>query len=149
MSLTKVVSGGEVLPANTPVILKSNVAEIELLPTNAEAQPVTATNHLRGTDTEMEAPANCYVLDTHTADNNVSGIGFYQFSGSLIPHKVYVIRDESGAPKRLHFVFNNEQQTTGLDNTNSAVKSEKRIENGQLIIIKNGARYNVQGQIVK
>jgi hypothetical protein len=149
MSLTKVVSGGEVLPANTPVILKSSVAEIELLPTNAEAQPVTATNHLRGTDTEMEAPANCYVLDTHTADNNVSGIGFYQFSGSLIPHKVYVIRDESGAPKRLHFVFNNEQQTTGLDNTNSAVKSEKRIENGQLIIIKNGARYNVQGLIVK
>ena len=39
--------------------------------------------------------------------------------------------------------------TTALDNTVEAVKAVKMIENGQLIIIKNGIRYNVAGQIVK
>ena len=39
--------------------------------------------------------------------------------------------------------------TTAIDNTVEAVKAQKVIENGQLIIIKNGIRYNVAGQIVK
>lgn len=38
---------------------------------------------------------------------------------------------------------------TALDNTVEAVKVQKMIENGQLIIIKNGIRYNVAGQMVK
>ena len=36
-----------------------------------------------------------------------------------------------------------------MENAAEALKSEKRIENGQLIIIKNGVRYNAQGQVVK
>ena len=38
---------------------------------------------------------------------------------------------------------------TAIDNTVEAVKAVKMIENGQLIIIKNGIRYNVAGQMVK
>lgn len=38
---------------------------------------------------------------------------------------------------------------TGIDNTNVTVKAVKRIENGTLYIMKNGVRYNAQGQIVK
>ena len=38
---------------------------------------------------------------------------------------------------------------TGIDNTNVTVKAVKRIENGVLYIIKNGVRYNAQGQVVK
>ncbi len=36
-----------------------------------------------------------------------------------------------------------------IDNTDAVVKAVKLIENGQLIIIKNGIRYNVAGQMVK
>ena len=39
--------------------------------------------------------------------------------------------------------------TTAIDNTVEAVKVQKMIENGQLIIIKNGIRYNVTGQMVQ
>ena len=38
---------------------------------------------------------------------------------------------------------------TAIDNTMEATKVQKMIENGQLIIIKNGIRYNVAGQMVK
>lgn len=38
---------------------------------------------------------------------------------------------------------------TAIDNIESGVKAQKIIENGQLIIIKNGVRYNVAGQIVR
>ena len=37
---------------------------------------------------------------------------------------------------------------TGMDNTNS-VKVTKAVENGQLIIIKNGVKYNAQGAVVR
>jgi hypothetical protein len=38
---------------------------------------------------------------------------------------------------------------TGLDNLDTTVAPAKLIENGQLIIIKNGVRYNATGAIVK
>ena len=39
--------------------------------------------------------------------------------------------------------------TTALDNLNTTVAPVKMIENGQLIVIKNGVKYNAQGAILK
>ena len=151
MIMNKVVNGGEVLPANTPVILKSNVASLSLTPTDDAAVTISAENALHGVDEATAAPANCYVLSGHSTDNSVTGVGFYEFTGTIPAHKAYltVSGGAAYAPKKLRFVFNNEQQTTGIDNAAEALKSEKRFENGQLVIIKNGVRYNAQGQIVK
>ena len=151
MIMNKVVNGGEVLPANTPVILKSNVASLSLTPTDDAAVTISAENALHGVDEATAAPANCYVLSGHSTDNSVTGVGFYEFTGTIPAHKAYltVSGGAAYAPKKLRFVFNNEQQATGIDNAAEALKSEKRIENGQLVIIKNGVRYNAQGQIVK
>jgi len=50
----------------------------------------------------------------------------------------------------MRFVFNQEQIATGMENVQGDnVQSTKVLENGVLYIIKNGVRYNVQGQIVK
>ena len=46
---------------------------------------------------------------------------------------------------QLYFVSAEEQSTTGLSNTDAAVKAVKTFENGQLVIIKNGVRYNALG----
>ena len=150
MILNKVADGGQVIPANTAVILRSTSASVVLTPTDAAAVTVSVPNLLQGTDSEKAAPANCYVLSGRSADGNTTGVGFYEFSGTLAAHKAYLIYSGgSSAPKRMRFIFNNEQQATGIDNAAEALKSEKRIENGQLIIIKNGVRYNAQGQVVK
>jgi len=46
---------------------------------------------------------------------------------------------------QLYLINATESSTTAIDNTNDEVKTIKRIENGQLVIIKNGVRYNALG----
>ena len=147
--LTKIAVTGQTIPSNTAVILRraNSPEDIQLIPSNAEAVTFTAHNSLQGVDMATAAPANCYVL-SGTAQY---GVGFYRILGSeLKAHKAYVIYNGSAAPKRMRFVFNQEQTATGVESVrSSAISSQKLIENGQLIIIKNGVRYNAQGQIVK
>ena len=147
--LTKIAQAGDVLPANTAVILKSSVASYEMTP--SDASPVTVGgNDLQGVDAATSAPSDCYVLSGKSSDNSVTGVGFYQFSGTLAAHKAYVVFGGSSAPQRMRFIFAEEQTATGVENASvDNDESQKRMENGRLVIIKNGVRYNAQGQIVK
>lgn len=150
MTMTEIADDDQVIPANTAVILQSPTASFSLTPSDGSAVTFDpAANQLQGVDEDAVAPTNCYVLSGKSADNTVQGVGFYEYHGTLAAHKAYLIYSGSNAPKRMRFIFNNEQQATGIDNDAEALKSEKRIENGQLIIIKNGVRYNAQGQVVK
>ena len=152
LHLTRIAVGGQVIPANTAVILKADHQPVVLTPT--DASPVSVeSNDLQGADYTLSAPANCYVLSSHSADYTINEIGFYQFTGTLGAHKAYlIISAGSGAPSRLRFVFSEENAATGMEaisNQQSAISSQKQIENGQLIIIRDGIRYNAQGMIVK
>jgi hypothetical protein len=65
--------------------------------------------------------------------------------------RVYVGGSGTGAPRRgmpSRIVFG-EKTTTGIDNAAVQGKAYKAIENGQLVIIREGVRYNAAGQIVK
>jgi hypothetical protein len=149
--MTKIAENGQVIPAGNAVILKSEAASVDLIATDDAPVSFSATNHLHGVDSETDAPANCYVLSGHSTDNSVTGVGFYEFTGKIPAHKAYLTISGGAAyaPKKLRFVFNNEQQATGIDNAADGIMSEKRIENGQFVIIKNGVRYNAQGQVIQ
>ncbi len=150
MAMTPIADGDQIIPANTAVILQSPTGSFSLTPSEGSAVTVNPEdNQLQGVDEATAAQPNCYVLSGHSTDNSVTGVGFYAFSGTIPAHKAYLINGGASAPKRMRFIFNEEQQATGIDNAAEALKSEKRIENGQLIIIKNGVRYNAQGQVVK
>ena len=147
--LTKIAEEGEVLPENTAVIIKAEDASLTMVVTTEEAVTFTATNNLHGVDEPTAAPANCYVLSGHSSDNSVTGVGFYQYTGTLKAHKAYAVfgGGSSMAPKKLRFVFN---ATTDVESIQpSEVRSQKVLRNGQLIIIRNGVEYNAAGQIVK
>ncbi|MBR0065803.1 MAG: C10 family peptidase [Paludibacteraceae bacterium] len=149
--LTKIAEAGDVLPANTAVILKASGNSITLTPSDADPVTFEATNNLLGVDAATAAPSNCYVLSGHSSDNSVQGVGFYQYTGTLKAHRAYVIiGGGASAPKRLRFVFNNEQTATGIENVQSdKEQSTKVIENGVLYIIRGNVKYNAQGQIVE
>ena len=151
MILNKVADGGQVIPENTALILKSTSPSVVLTPTDDAAVSVSAPNQLLGTDSEKTAPDNCYVLSGHSTAGDVTGVGFYQFSGTLAAHKAYLIVSSSApAPKRLRFVFNGEQTTTGVENVQGdKVQCTKVIRDGQLYLMYKDTMYNVQGQIVK
>jgi hypothetical protein len=150
MYLHKIAENDDVLPANTAVILKATSGSITLTESDETPVTVTATNNLHGVDADTEIATvvlgTCYVLS-----GGSEGVGFYRYQApnQLKAHKAYIDLNGSGAaqaPKRLRFIFDN---ATGIDNTEANVKAEKLIENGQLVIIKNGVRYNAQGMIVK
>ena len=144
MQLQKVADAGQTIPAGAGVILKASVTPFTLALSDADAVSVEG-NRLEGSDTSIDTPDNCYVL----AGNN--GVGFYHYSAAMLnPHKAYIIyTPNSGnqAPRRLRFAF---ETATGVENVQGDnVQSTKVIENGVLYIIKNGVKYNVQGQEVK
>ena len=146
--LTKIAGEGDVIPAHNAVILKASAVSVTLTPTMANAVTFSATNNLQGYDAATTAPANCYVLSGRSTDNSMTGVAFYQFSGTLKAHRAYVtVSDPSNAPGRLQFVTGEATDITEVQNAESRVK--KYIQNGQLIIEKDGVRYNVQGLMVK
>jgi hypothetical protein len=152
MLLKKVAVPGDILPAATAVVLRASQADFTLIP--SAASPVSVENNaLRGTDVNMGVPSDhCYVLSG--ADGFV---GFYPLSApyTLTAHKAFIDLDNlpggaNSAPRRLRFVFSEEQTATGIEDVQGDnVQSTKVLENGVVYIIKNGVRYNVQGQIVK
>ena len=147
LTLTKIAVAGQTIPANNAVIFRANAENFTLTPSTADAVTFTATNSLQGTDVAVDAiPANCYVLSD---EDNV--IGFYEYTGGLLnAHKAYITYTApNNAPRRMRFIFAEEQNTTALDNAETDNMSVKVIENGQLVIIRNGVRYNAAGQVIE
>ena len=60
-----------------------------------------------------------------------------------------VFVDDSDETKYNVMVTTKANPATALDNLNTTVAPVKAIENGQLIVIKNGVKYNAQGAILK
>jgi hypothetical protein len=54
-----------------------------------------------------------------------------------------------GNPFAFANIYFHGKEAQGIDNTNVEMNAVKFIENGQLIILKNGVKYNVMGVIVR
>lgn len=151
--MTKVAENSDVLPVNTGLILRSTTGSFDLIPSDGTSVTFDpSTNQLLGVNEATSAPSNCYVLSGRSTDGTVQGVGFYQFTGTLAAHKAYITYNGSSAPKRMRFVFNNEQTATGVDAVDgqkSKAECTKFIEDGQLYIISNGVRYDAQGMIIR
>jgi len=150
LKLTKIAEGGEVIPANTAVILKATSAAFNLIKSDGEAVSFTAVNNLIGADAAADAPTNCYVLSGKAEDNSVQGVGFYQFSGRLSAHKAYIVVGGSSIIKRLRFVFQDDQTTTDCKAVSGQKTTvHKMLKDGQLIIIQGDKKYNAQGKEIQ
>ena len=166
--LRPIAFDGEIVPAQTAVVLRSSSLTYRLITLAPVAQPYTGTNQLRGsdvnitiaTDPELSSKADkIYVLGKEGWVNSQrkEGMGLYRYTGTTLgAHKAYMVLEgvpsdpESSvqnAPAR--FLFRYEAETTGIDQVPSDVQSTKVLRDGQLIIIRGDKEYNAQGQIVK
>ncbi|MBR1381583.1 MAG: hypothetical protein IJ554_03830, partial [Paludibacteraceae bacterium] len=118
--LTEIAHGEQVIPANTAVILRKtgSADPVVLIPTEENGVIINPNdNSLEGVDVATPiadkgmTQDNCYVLSGGSEDETVTGVGFYRIFGStLLAHKAYVqYSATSGAPKRMRFVFPQEQ----------------------------------------
>ena len=150
LNLTSVAVSGQSIPAGNAVILKSSVQNYTLA-VSALTSSIYSGNSLQGVNAAITNPnyGSVYVLSAEGG-----AVGFYKLSsGATIPaHKAYVTIPSggAGAPKRLRFVFEQENTATGVENVQGdKVQSTKVLRDGQLIIIRNGVEYNANGMMVK
>lgn len=145
-------SGPFVLPANTPVILKSSTSSISLTPTAATAESFSGGS-LQGTMSETLTPAAAAGSGNVVCVlNEVNGhAGFYNYTGTYLNSgKAYIVvpAPAEGAPS-IRFVIENENNTTGIEEIETSDKAVKFFENGQLFIQRDGVVYDMTGRAVK
>lgn len=72
----------------------------------------------------------------------------YLITEALAGERTIYFRPEN-APEDWGYCIHIDVDATAVENTEATVKAVKSIENGQLVIIKNGVKYNAVGAIVK
>lgn len=134
------------IPANTGVVLKATetLSENKTYSIPVAISSSTAKGDMKGSTTE-EKPASeqapIYIL---TKNGNNEAQFVRATSGSLAAGKAY-LEINSVHAKSLTVVFANDPTGIATVNAAEAAQPAKRIENGQLIIEKNGKRYNAAG----
>lgn len=154
LNIEKKYEVGQFVPAGEALVLKAAQGNYNLYLGAASTQK-EAKNALLGTDeiTPLEADADYYFYAlTLNAAKEPNSVGFYWMveDGAAFTngaHKAYLklAKNSNAAPR---YLFNGTEETTAVENVET-VEAVKFIENGQVLIKKNGVVYNVMGQIVK
>lgn len=144
VTLTKVDN----IPANTGVVLKATetLNENKTYSIPVAISSTTPQGDMKGSITEAKAASEQSPIYILKLNNNNEAQFMRATSGSLAAGKAYLeIANGGQEAKALTVVFANDP--TGIANVNAAetVQPVKRIVNGQLVIEKNGKRYNAAG----
>ena len=141
------VEEGATLVAGKPYIFKATATELVVVSNATEvAVPVVGANGLTGTFTDIAAGGlkGNYII----AQNKVWVAGS---GATLSANRAYINAEDVPTTAQAQLpgrrrVQMGENAATGLDNiTNGENTVIKTIENGQLIIIRNGEKFNAQG----
>lgn len=133
------------VPAGTGVVLKATetLSENKTYSIPVIASSETPQGSLKGSTTEAKTATPESPIYILKLNNNNEAQFMRATSGSLAAGKAYLNGGQEA--KALTVVFANDP--TGIANVNAAetVQPVKRIVNGQLVIEKNGKRYNAAG----
>ena len=145
------IEAGTQLVAGKPYVFEATASTIKVTYTDeAVATPVEGANGLTGTFTDIAAAEDGVLVGNYiiggnkvhvaTAQNDLPANRAY-INAAIVPNKV-----QAKIPGRRR-VCMGENATTGLDQIVAPEgQAVKAIVNGQLIIIRDGVKYNVQGQ---
>jgi len=140
------------VPAGTPVLLYKEGGTTEDIPVMTGAAAVSDNDLVAGTGAAVATIDGDY---TNMILNNIGGkIGFYFAAGNTVAaNRAYLHIATSlapdavgGARMAMRFAGDN---ITAVDNVEAAAEAKakegKFIENGKLVIVKNGVKYNAAG----
>jgi len=152
LTLTEV----SVIPAGAGVILRGAAGTDYSFALSTADDPDMDGNSLVGCPvrTDVSAVRENNDIFCMRYSESFSMTGFFLYEGQYVPAgKAYLAlpkqNQQSGAPRRVRFVINEEQTATALENVNASMDTVKFIENGQLFIRRGEAVYNLQGVRVK
>jgi hypothetical protein len=151
--LTELADG--IIPAGEGVLIEGAASTTYGFTSTATTPATDMTdNDLIGTTTLTDVSAQRVTSDIFCLRRTelFGTTAFCLYSGQYIPAgKAYLalpqINGQAGAPRNIRMVFNT---ATGIEDVQGTqVQGTKVIENGQLIIIRDGKRYNAQGARVQ
>ena len=148
VTMTSTESTG--VAAGEGLMLKGTAGATITIPVVGSGSAI-AGNKLVGctSSTPLTANANHYVLVNNSGTAEFQSLAT---NGATIPAgKAYL--NASGAGARLSIVFEDEGVTAikaidAFDNSNAQADG-KRLENGKIVIVKNGVKFNTNGQKIK
>ena len=140
------LSGNEtIIPAGEPVLLKASSSDNIILIETAQTAGVAGENDLHGTSEQIVTPANSYVLGYQA-----STTAFYSFTGANIPaNKAYLIISGGEALAAGVRIIEGENNATNIDAVEASKKAVKFIENGRVLILRDGITYDALGRVVR
>ncbi len=141
--------GTNVMEAGKPYIFVSSAAKVGAMYTGTEEVAAGTNNGLVGSYSEDPVAQGNYIIKDNkywVVDGDNVNVGAN--CAYIVPTS---INSTSAAPgrRRISMSMHTENTATGVDNAENATQSVKMIENGQVIIIRNGVKYNAAGQMVK
>lgn len=150
------------LEEDKPVLIVAAEGEYEFLSEDGASDNVSiktgtyTDGALVGTyQTIAAVPATSATNYNYVLQNGTDGVAFYQVKDatcSIAPYHAYLscgynALSDAGAPMRIRYV---EDTATGINEMEQpCMDAQKRIEDGQLLIIRDGKTYNALGQMVK
>jgi len=140
--------------ANVPFFMMSNTDKSEITLSNVAVAAASVDNATANEASLIGAYAATDITKTEKnyvlSDNKIFSVG--EAGATINPYRAYIQLTEGGLARALRFVVDG--QITGVDNVAAAeasaeVKDGKYIENGKVVIVKNGKKFNANGQQVK
>ncbi len=143
------ISAGQVIPANTGVVVSGAAGNYDFA-YSAEEPVSVVTNYFKGclVATAVEASTKYVLSPESTPGDCVFGL----YAGTTLgAYKAYMDATDrpAGAPDRIQFIIEGENNATNIEDIESAGKAVKFIENGRILILRDGITYDALGRIVK
>lgn len=141
------VEEGTALVAGKPYIFKASADQINLKMNGALTSTVQEANGLVGNlGADAQVPNGKYIISGnkfYLVDSNVS---FKQYRAYIDASQIQEAAETAG--RRVILGIDGVEEVTAIEDTEAA-EIVKFIENGQILIKKNGRIYNIMGQIVR
>ena len=146
LTIGETYTAGDIIPAGTALLVEGTEGVYD--PVVAVSDEAAPDNLLKGSDVaETTTGGDKYYK---LANDPVDGLGFYwaEDGGAAFTngaHKAYLALTGTGAPA-CFFSLDFDSETTGISTaTTKAIRQGKFVENGSIVIVRNGIKYNAQG----
>ena len=134
------------IPAGTGVLLYGETAGAKVnLPVATSGSNADVTGNSLKATTMADGSLAPFEANTWALGD---GEEFLTYTGTAYTHnRAYLVHEQTAGARAIRMVFD---ETTGIESAAEvSLREGKFLENGQIVIVKNGMKYNVSGRAIK
>ncbi len=144
-----------IIPVETPILITGHTADVHLPIVTGSSASFNKEGSLKGSSLKIDKPeeGTIYTFGFGKEEAYKDQFGLFRFVGtSLSPGVAYLQTSQStNDVKYIPISFDDKEATaiSNLKDTKHGTMVGKRVENGRIVIIKDGKKFNISGQEVE